>query len=332
MGRMKAIIWTAYGTPKVLRLEELEKPSPRENEVLVRVHASTVTTGDCEMRRMKLPLFLSLPMRIYVGFRKPSRITILGQELAGEVEAAGRDVKRFRPGDLVFGTTGFHLGGYAEYICLSAAGGAMDAMLAAKPSNLSFEQAASIPLGGLESLHYLSKAGIRPGQKVLVYGAGGSIGTIAVQLARSYGAEVTAVDKDSKLDMLRSIGAAHVIDYTREDFTCSGVTYDVIFDVVGKSPFSRSLKCLNEHGSYLIANPSLSHMLRGPWVSRRTGKKILYGVSGQKVEDLILLKDLAEAGKIQPVIDRTYPLEQTSGAHTYVETGEKKGSVVITIA
>jgi NADPH:quinone reductase-like Zn-dependent oxidoreductase len=277
------------------------------------------------MRKLRLPLFFSFPMRIYVGFDKPRRITILGQEPAGEVEAVGREVKRFKPGDTVFGTTTLQLGAYAEYICVP------EKLLAPRPSNLTYEQAAAIPLGGQEALYYLRKANIRSRQKVLVYGAGGSIGTVAVQLARHYGAEVTAVDSASKLDMLRSIGAAHVIDYTREDFTQSSVIYDVIFDVVGKSPFPRSLDCIKEQGYYLIANPSLSHLVRGPLLSKRSSRKIIAGKSEQKVDDLLQIKELIEAGKITPVIDRIYPLEQTAEAHTYVETGEKKGSVVITL-
>jgi NADPH:quinone reductase-like Zn-dependent oxidoreductase len=309
----------------MLQPDDVEKPSPRENEVLVRVHASTVTTGDCEMRKLKLPLFFSFPMRIYVGFDKPRRITILGQELAGEVEAVGREVKRFKPGDPVFGTTTIRLGAYAEYICVP------EKLLAPKPANLTYEQAAAVPLGGQESLYYLRKAGIRSGQKVLVYGAGGSIGTVAVQIARQYGAEVTAVDSASKLDMLRSIGAAHVIDYTREDFTQSGVIYDVIFDVVGKSPFPRSLDCIKDQGYYLMANPSLSHLIQGPLLSKRSSRRIIAGKSEQKVEDLLHIKELIEAGRIIPVIDRIYPLEQAAEAHTYVETGQKKGSVVISL-
>jgi NADPH:quinone reductase-like Zn-dependent oxidoreductase len=264
-------------------------------------------------------------MRLYTGFDKPRRITILGQELAGEVEAVGREVKRFKPGDPVFGTTTIKLGAYAEYICVP------EKLLAPRPSNLTYEQAAAIPLGGQESLYYLRQANIRSGQKVLVYGAGGSIGTVAVQLARHYGAQVTAVDSASKLEMLRSIGAAHVIDYTRQDFTQNGAMYDVIFDVVGKSPFPRSLDSIKEQGYYLIANPGLSHLIRGPGLSKKSHKKILAGKSGQKVEDLLQLRDLIEAGRIAPVIDRIYPLEQTAEAHAYVETGGKKGSVVITI-
>jgi NADPH:quinone reductase-like Zn-dependent oxidoreductase len=322
---MKAVVWTAYGPPGVLQIRQVAKPSPRDNEVLVRVHASTVTTGDCEMRKLKLPLFFSFPMRLYAGFRKPKRITIFGQELAGEVEEVGRQVKRFKAGDPVFGTTTIRLGGYAEYICVP------EGLLAPKPSNLTYEQAAAVPLGGQESLYYLSKANIRSGQKVLVYGAGGSIGTMAVQLARQSGAEVTAVDRASKLDMLHSNGAAHVIDYLHEDFTPGGVMYDVIFDVVGKSPFPRSLDSIKEQGYYLVANPSLSHLIRGQRMAKKRHKKMIAGKSEQKVEDLLQVKELIEAGKITPVIDRIYPLEQTAEAHAYVETGEKKGSVVITL-
>jgi len=265
---MKAIVWTKYGAPQVLRLREVEKPSPKENEVLVKIHATTVTAGDCEMRRLELPLFLSTPMRIYNGLRAPKRITILGQELSGEIEAAGANVKSFKPGDQVFGTTGFNLGGYAEYICL--AGDSEESALALKPVNMSFEEAAAVPFGGLESLHFLRQAHIQPGQKVLINGAGGSIGTFGVQLAKHYGAEVTAVDSADKLDMLLSIGADHVIDYREEDFTKSRKKYDVVFDVIGKSPFSGSIRALEEGGCFLMANPRISYMLRGSWVSRKS--------------------------------------------------------------
>jgi NADPH:quinone reductase-like Zn-dependent oxidoreductase len=323
---MKGIVWTAYGPPEVLQLREVEKPAPKDNEVLIRVYATTVTAGDCEMRSLKFRLFLSLPMRIYAGLRRPKRITVLGQELAGEVEAVGKDVKRFKQGDRVFAHTGFAFGAYAEYICLDE-----DAMVAIKPANMTYEEAAAVPLGGLEALHYLRKADIQRGQRVLINGAGGSIGTIAIQLAKYFGAEVTAVDSAPKLDMLRSIGADHVIDYTQEDFTKSGETYDVIFDVVGKSSFSRSLGSLREDGRYLSANPGLSQMLRGGRTSRRGSKKALGGTPSNKPEDLIFLKELIEAGKISTVIDRTYPLEQIIEAHRYVEKGGKKGNVVVTV-
>jgi NADPH:quinone reductase-like Zn-dependent oxidoreductase len=326
---MKAMIWTAYGPPDVLQLREVAKPHPQEDEVLIRVAATTVTAGDCEMRSLKMPLYLGLPMRAYIGFSKPSRITIPGQELAGEIEATGKQAKRFKEGDAVFGVTGFGMGAYAEYICLPEQHAASGALLETKPANLTFEQAAAVPIGGVEALHYLRQAHIQPGQKVLVNGAGGSIGTLAVQLARYYGAQVTAIDSSAKLEMLRSIGAEQVIDYTKEDFTKSGETYDVIFDVAGKSPFSRSLKRLTPGGYYLLGNPSLTHRLRARLTSTVGGKKVIAGVAGYHSEHLILLRELIEAGRLRPVIDRVYPLEQVAEAHRYVETGQKNGSVII---
>lgn len=329
---MKAIIWTKYGSPDVLQLSEIVKPTPKANEVLIKIHATTVTAGDCEARNLKMPILIRLPMRMYVGLRKPKRITILGQELAGEIEAIGKDVKRFRVGDQVFGTTGLGFGAYAEYICLpekSAMG-----VLATKPASMTYEEAAAVPTGGLEALHFIRKgntlASVR-GEKVLILGAGGSIGTFAVQLARYFGAEVTGVDSTSKLEMLRSIGADHVIDYTQEDFVRNGETYDVIFDAPGKSLFSGSIRSLTLNGRYLLANPGLSHTLQGPWTSRRSGKKVIFGAASQKTEDLIFLRDLIEAGQIKVVIDRRYPLEHIADAHRYVETGQKQGNVVITL-
>ena len=327
---MKAIVWTKYGPPDGLQLKEVEKPTPKANEVLIRIHATTVTAGDCEMRSLKFPFWLWLPIRLYVGLRRPGRIRILGQELAGEIEAIGKGVRRFAEGDQVFATTGFGLGAYAEYICRPEE--PEEGALAIKPANMSYEQAACIPTGGLEALHFLRKANIHSGQKVLINGAGGSIGTIAVQLAKHFGAEVTGVDSTGKLDMLRSIGADQVIDYTQEDFTQSGQTYDVIFDVVGKSSFSGSIRSLKENGYYLIANPQLSKMVRGRWASRNSGKKVILETTNQKTEDLITLKELVEAGTIKPVIDRRYPLEQMAEAHRYVETGQKIGNVVINVA
>ena len=335
---MKAIVWTKYGSPDVLQLREIAKPTPtpalaggaREaNEVLIKIYATTVTAGDCEARNLEMPILMRLPMRMYVGLRKPKRITILGQELAGEIEAVGKDVKRFRAGDQVFGTTGLGFGAYAEYICLpekSAMG-----VLAMKPANMTYEEAAAVPTGGLEALHFIRKGNIQSGEKVLILGAGGSIGTFAVQLARYFGAEVTGVDSTSKLEMLGSIGADHVIDYTQEDFTRNGETYDVILDVPGKSSFSGSIRSLKQKGRYLLANPGLLHTLQGPWTSIRSGKKVIFGAASQKTEDLIFLRDLIEAGQIKAVIDRHYSLEQMAEAHRYVETGHKKGNVVINV-
>jgi len=327
---MKAIVWTKYGSPDALELREVKKPTPKDNEVLIRVHAATVTAGDCEMRSLKFPLFLSLPMRIYIGLIKPTRVKIIGQELAGVVEAVGKEVRQFKEGDPVFGTTGFTFGAYAEYICLPAE--FEMGTLALKPVNMTYEEAAAFPTGGLEALHFLRKGNIRIGQKLLINGAGGSIGTAAVQLAKYFGAEVTAVDSTGKLDMLRSIGAEHVIDYTQEDFSKNGETYDVVFDVVGKNSFSRSIRSLKQNGRYLLANPTLSAMLRGLWTSSTSSKRVIFEPANRKAEDLIFLKELIEAGKIRSVIDRRYPLEQVIEAHRYVETGQKKGSVVITVA
>jgi NADPH:quinone reductase-like Zn-dependent oxidoreductase len=324
---MKAMVWTRYGPPDVLQLRELETPTPKEKEVRVRVHASTVTAGDCELRGLKGPPYLSIILRLYAGLSRPRRITILGQELAGEIDSVGKDVTRFKSGDQVFAWTGLRLGAYAEYACLPE-----KAMLGIKPSNLGYEEAAALPVGGLESLHFLGNGNVRPGDKVLINGAGGSIGTFGLQLARHYGAEVTAVDSAEKLEVLRSLGADHIIDFAREDFTRNGETYDVIFDVIGKAPFSRAVRSLKPDGRYLLGNPSLSHRFRGRWSSLGEGRKAVFGASDHSAAELLPLKELVEAGTIRPVIDRRYPLEELPDAHRYVEAGHKKGNVVITIS
>ena len=329
---MKAVVWTAYGSPNVLQLRGVEKPMPKDNEVLIQINAATVTAGDCELRGLKLPLMLSLPMRAYVGIRKPKRIRILGQEFSGTIESVGNGVHRFQAGDEVFGISGFKSGGYAEYMCRPEQPKEMDGVLTTKPPSISFNEAAAISLGGMESLHYLKQAKIQPGQKVLIVGAGGSIGTIGVQLAKHFGAEVTAVDSTGKLDMLRSIGADYVIDYIREDFTESGEVYDAIFDVVGKTPIARGMRALSDTAIYLMANPRISKMLRGRMAASGTRKKIVFGNVAYGTEQLDTLKRLIEGGKLRIVIDRTYPLEQVAEAHRYVETGQKAGNVVITVA
>ncbi|MBC8061688.1 MAG: NAD(P)-dependent alcohol dehydrogenase [Clostridiaceae bacterium] len=325
---MKAIVWTKYGSPEVLELKEVEKPIPKNNEVLIRIHATTVTAGDCEMRGLKISMMLRLIIRIYFGLIKP-RKTILGQELAGEIESVGKEVKLFRKGDQVFATSGINFGAYAEYICMPEK--PKQGVLATKPANMTYEEAASVPVGGLEALHYLRKGNIQRGQKVLINGAGGSIGTSAIQLAKHFGAEVTGVDNTEKLDVMRSIGADKVIDFTREDFTKSGETYDVIFDVIGKSVFSHSVKSLKHNGRYLIGNPGLIQMVKGLWTTMTSNKKVMFGSAIQKTEDLIFLKELIEAGKIKQVIDRRYPIEQIVEAHRYVDNGHKKGNLVITL-
>lgn len=323
---MKAVVWTKYGSPDWLQLKEVEKPSPKDNEVLVKIYAATVTAGDCELRTLKLPLPFQLPLRLYVGLTKPKRITILGQELAGEIEAVGRKVTKFKEGDPVFAPTFFRLGAYAEYICLP------ETYPVLKPAAMTYEEAATIPTGGINGLHFLRAAHVQPGERILINGAGGSIGTYAVQIAREMGAKVTAVDSTEKLAMLGSIGADHVIDYTQEDFTRSGETYDVIIDVVGKSSFSRSLRALRPNGRYVLGNPRLPGTLRGRWASMTSDKKVIFDMAGYRAEEYAFLKELIEAGKLKSIIDRRYPLEQTAAAHRYVEAGHKKGNVVITIA
>ncbi|MCP4416738.1 MAG: NAD(P)-dependent alcohol dehydrogenase, partial [Chloroflexi bacterium] len=302
-----------------------------DNELLIRIYATTVTAGDCELRSLNFPIYLNLVMRLWRGFLKPRENSVLGTELAGEIEAVGKDVKRFKVGDQVFGSAGSGFGANAEYICLPEEPGEMEGSVAIKPANMGYEEAATVPFGGRDALHFLRKGNIQSGQRVLINGAGGSIGTFGVQLANYFGAEVTAVDHTDKLDMLRSIGADHVVDYTQEDFTKSGQIYDVIFDVVGTISFSPKEKSLKQNGTYLTANPRLPQMFQGLWTSMRSNKKVIMETANGTIEDLIFLRELIEAGKLKTVIDRTYPLEQIAEAHRYAETGRKKGNVVITV-
>ncbi|WKA59300.1 NAD(P)-dependent alcohol dehydrogenase [Planococcus shenhongbingii] len=320
---MKAMVCTRYGPPEVLELQQLDKPVPKDDEILIKVHASTVTAGDCEIRSFKFPVLLWIPLRLFFGVRKP-RLNVLGQEFAGEVEVAGDEQTLFKKGDRVFGATGLKLGAYADYLCLPSS-----SAIARMPEGLSFEEAATIPTGGMNALFFLRKAKIQTGQKVLIIGAGGSIGTMAVQLAKNSGAEVTAIDSGEKLDMLLSIGADNVIDYRQEDFTANGETYDVIFDVAGKSPFSKTINSLKPKGIYLMGNPSLSQMFRRLLPTKKGNRKIIAGAASYKAEDLRYLSKLLAEGKIKPVIDQVFPLEQLRQAHYYVESGMKKGNVVI---
>jgi NADPH:quinone reductase-like Zn-dependent oxidoreductase len=319
---MKAITYTQYGSPDVLHLTEVEKPGPKDNEVLVKVHAASANPAD--WHTMRATPFLA---RLVNGLFKPKNPR-LGADVAGRVEAVGRNVTQFHVGDEVFGCLSLNeMGSFAEYICA-----AEDAALALKPANMTFEQAAAVPLAAFTALQGLRDTGhIHAGQTVLINGASGGVGTSAVQIAKSYGAEVTGVCSTRNMELVRSIGADHVIDYTQEDYTLNGQTYDVICDVFGKSSVSRSIKSLKPNGRYLLANPSLSQRVRGRWAAMRSNKQVIVGAARQKTEDLIFLRELIEAGKIKSVIDRCYPLEQTAEAHRYVETGQKKGHVVITM-
>jgi len=322
---MKAIICTKYGSPEVLELQDVERPVPKDNEVLIKIHATTVTSGDVVDRSCKVHLSAWLPTRIFMGLTKPRR-KIPGADLAGEIEAVGKDVTLFKAGDQVFGSAGWGAGAYAEYKCVG-----QDARLAPKPANMSYEEAAAIPFGGGTALHFLKKANIQPGQKVLIYGASGSVGTYAVQIAKYYGAEVTGVCSSSNLEWVQSLGADNVIDYTKEDFTKNGQTYDVIFDTVAKSSFSKSKKALKQKGIYLTTDMGLVLMLQMLWAKMIGSRRVVSWVASIKVEDLMFLKELVEAGHLKSVIDRTWPLEQMAEAHAYVETGHKKGNVAITV-
>lgn len=323
---MKAIVWTKYGPPDGLQLQEVEKPAPEENEVRIKVHATTAFAGDCEMRALKFSPWLALSMRLYAGIIRPKRIRILGQELAGEIEMVGEKVSLFNVGDPVYAAAGFRFGAYAEYVCLPEKGA-----LAIKPANMTYAEAAAVPIGGQEAWYFMRQGNIRPGEKVLINGAGGSIGTYAVQLARHFGGEVTAVDSTGKLEMLSALGAEQVVDYTKEDFTQRGERYDVIFDVVGKSPFAGSIQALKPGGRYLLGNAGAAQQLRARMADKREGKRVIMGTASLNREDLIALRELIEAGKLKTIIDRTYPLEQTAEAHRYVETGQKKGHVIISV-
>jgi NADPH:quinone reductase-like Zn-dependent oxidoreductase len=321
---MKAIIYTKYGTADVLHLQEMTTPVPGDDEIRIRVHAVEATKADCEMRSFKFAVkWFWLPLRLAFGIIRPKK-QILGGYFAGEVDAIGTGVTKFKHGDQVFGTAGLRLGTYAEYLCLPAS-----YTIVPKPHNMSFEAAAAVPLGGLNALHFMRKANIQSGDKVLINGAGGSIGTFAVQIAKTMGAEVTAVDSAIKEEMLRRIGADHFIDYAREDFTKNGQTYDVIFDMVAGNSYSSCVNSLDPCGRYLIGNPRLIDMLRAVITSRFSDKTALFAFAGETEDELLTLKDMIEAGKITSVIDDIYAPEQAAEAHRRVETEQRLGIVVI---
>lgn len=322
---MRAIVCERFGPPEILELKEIPKPAPKDHEVLIKVHATTVTAADWRARTRSAPTGFGVAARFFFGFSRPRR-PILGHELSGEIESVGTAVSRFKVGDQVFAFTGAGLGCYVEYKCMHE-----DGAVALKPANLSHEEAAALSFGGTTALGFLKRAKIQSGERVLINGASGGMGTAAVQLAKYFGAEVTGVCSTGNLELVRSIGANEVIDYTKEDFAKSGETYDIIVDTTDTAPFSRSKGSLREGGRLVMILATLPEILQAPWVSMATGKKVVAFLPGWSAEDLRFLASLAEAGRFKPVIDRRYPFQQMADAHRYVDTGRKRGNVVITL-
>jgi len=322
---MQAVVYERYGPPEVLRLVQLDKPVPKDREILIRIVATTVTSADWRLRSLSMPTGFGLLGRLFLGISRP-RQPVLGSELAGVVEAVGRSVTRFKPGDEVFGFAGTGLGCHAEYRCM-----AEDGLVALKPSNLDFGEAAALPFGATTALDFFRRAKLQKGERVLVNGASGSVGTAAVQLARHLGAEVTGVCSGANGQLVKSLGAAHVIEYTAEDFTRNGKTYDVIVDIAGTAPYPRSRGSLSDGGRLLLVLAGLPDMLWIPWVALTGNRKIIAGPAAERAEDMRLIAELAQTGALRPVIDRRYPFGQIVEAHRYVDRGHKRGSVVVTV-
>lgn len=320
---MKAMVYLKYGPPEVLQLREVSKPVPKDNEILVKIYASSVSSGDSRMRRAD-----PFAARLFNGLTRPKKVTILGNEFSGVVEAIGENVKLFVPGDPVYGQNGLVMSTNAEYITIAENG-----PVAIKPANLSWEEAAVIPFGASTALEFLKMGNISSGKKVLIYGASGSLGTAAVQLARYFGAQVTGICSTRNIKLVESLGAHKVFDYTLDDFSKNGQQYDIIFDTVGKSPFNKCLKALKPTGFYLRAvHISLSPIIKGLWTNMTSKKKIVGGIVKESKENLDFLRELIETGKLKPIIDRSYPLERLAEAHSYVDKGHKIGNVAITIS
>lgn len=331
---MKAVVFTEYGSPDVLKVKEIEKPTPKDNEILIRIHATSVGIGELWARNFKAisPSKFSMPFplwifaRLYFGVSKP-KVRVLGSEFAGQVELIGKNVKLFKAGDSVFGFRGQSMGANAEYLCVPE-----NSIVTHKPANVSYEEAAAIPYGALTALSLLRKVNIQKGQKVLINGASGGIGSGALQLAKYYGAEVTGVCGTPRLEFVKSLGADKVIDYTKEDFTKNGETYDLIFDIMNKSSFEKCKDSLTQKGVYLLASFKMKQVFQMMRTAKSDGKKVICALSSETVADLVFIKELVEAGKIKAIIDKRYPMEQTAEAHQYIESGNKKGSVILTMA
>lgn len=322
---MKAIVYEAYGSPDVLKLKEVAKPIPKSNEVLIKVHATTVTTGDWRVRSLNLPPGFGFLGRLIFGILKP-RQPILGSEIAGVIESVGKDVSKFKAGDAVFSFSDAAMGCHAEYRCMGE-----DAPIALKPSNMSFNESAPLSFGGTTALSFLRRANLKTGDKILINGASGGVGTAAVQLAKHFGAVVTAVCSTPNVELVKSLGADDVIDYLKEDFAKNGLKYDVIMDIAGNAPYSRSKGSLVERGYLLMVLAGLFDLLQAPWISMVTGIRTVVGPAFGKAEDLRYLAQLAESGKFKTIIDKCYPFEKMADAHRHVDTGHKRGNVVVIV-
>ncbi|WP_167618629.1 NAD(P)-dependent alcohol dehydrogenase [Maribellus sediminis] len=323
---MKAVVCEKYGTPEVLHVVEADKPAPKDNEVLVKVMATTANAADARIRGAVFPSIFNFPVKLAMGFKGP-RKKVLGVELSGVIEAVGKNVRHYQVGDEIFASSGASFGAYAEYCCLPE-----NAVMATKPKNMSFEEAAAVPHCALAALHYLKKGNVDTGQKVMVYGASGGIGTYAVQIAKAFGAKVTGVCSTANVEQVKALGADEVIDYTREALSKENTTYDVIFDTIGKAPITTCVNLLEEGGMYLSAvHLELSRILEGIKLSVTSSKKVIGGVAPYTSENLNFLKSLIEEGKLKAAIDKTFPLEQIREAHAYVDTGHKKGHVVLKV-
>ena len=324
--RLKAITYSEYGPPEVLQINDVNKPVPKDDEILIKVRAAEATKSDCEMRSFEYSVkWFWLPLRIAFGIMKPKR-QILGGYFSGEVESFGKEVTGFSAGDQVFGTAQLRLGAYGEYVALPAS-----YAIATKPDNMSFAEAAAVPLGGLNALHFMRRAKIQTGEKVLIIGAGGSIGAHAVQIAKSMGAEVTGVESTIKENLVRRFGADQFVDYTKEDFAARGETYDVIFDMVPGTSYDACIRLLNPNGRYLSGNPRLSFMLRSVFTTRLTDKTVRFAFAPENKEALLALKGMIEGGIIGSIVDRIFPMEQAAEAHRLVDTEQRLGAVVISI-
>lgn len=327
MEEMNAIIWTAYGGSDVLQLQKVEKPQPKADEILVKVRTTTVGAWDCEMRNLQFPFLFRIMLRLFNGIKAPKRIRVLGQEFAGDIVEIGEQIYSYKIGDAIFGTPNFTMSTHAEYLILKET----ESTIALKPANMTYAEATTIPVGGLNALYFLRKAHLQPGQKLLIIGAGGSIGTLAVQLGKYYGVDITAVDSTEKLAMLRTLGTDYTIDFTREDIFTPSLSYDVIFDVAGKNSLIKALKVLEPKGIYLMGNPKTGWRILGKILALIMNKRVITSSASYSHEDLHFLKTLIEDGKLQAVIDKFYSLNEVAQAHDYIEAGKRKGNVVINI-